>query len=383
MLTATRIRLYPTDVQQQLLACQFGCSRWVWNEGLAECQRYYKETGKHLGYAQLCKRLPLLKTANVWLADAVAQALQQSLRNLTRAFSNFFGKRAFYPKFKSKSDRQSVQYPQRVVLDKNSVVIPKLGPVRAVIHRTIAGEIKTVTVTKEPCGHYYASVLTDNGAPTPIVLFDSEQPVLGVDLGLKEFAVSSAGQHYGNPRHLTKHERNLKRKQQKLSRKQRGSKSRNKARQLVARAHERVKNARKDALHKLSTTLVCENQAIAVEDLCVKGMVRSHNLAKAVSDAGWGSFTAMLAYKCERVGKAFVRVDRWYPSTRTCSHCGVLSTKVSGVANLNVRRWTCDSCGTTHDRDENAAKNIAAEGWRLLTAPGAGVAAVGGEVSLA
>jgi putative transposase len=197
--------------------------------------------------------------------------------------------------------------------------------------------------------------------PVPV---STEGKAIGVDLGLIDFAATSAGSKFTNPRHLSRAERNLKRKQRKLSRKRIGSKSRNKARVLVARAHERVSNARRDWLHKLSRRLVDENQVIAVEDLCVKAMVRSPTLSKSISDAGWGTFTRMIEYKAAWAGKAFVRIGRFFPSSRACSTCGAIGEKMP----LNVRRWTCPHCGSAHDRDVNAAINIRDEALRLMAA---------------
>lgn len=382
MLTATRVRLYPNATQRQNLARQFGCARWAWNEALAETQRLYRETGKGLGYESMCLRLPKLKQEHPWLVEANAQVLQQALRNLSRAFLNFFERRARYPRFKRRQDAQAVQFPQAVKVIGSRVSLPKVGKIKAVLHREIVGAIKTVTVTLEPCGHYYASILTDDGREMPPA--SAEGPVLGIDVGLIDFAVTSAGQHFANPKHLAKAERNLKRKQRKLSRKSKGSNSRNKARRLVARAHERVKNARKDFLHKVSRRLVNENQVIAVEDLCVKAMVRAPTLAKAISDAGWATFTRFCQYKAERDGKLLVRTNRFFPSSKACSRCGTIRDRLD----LSVRRWTCDDCGARHDRDENAAANIRDEARRMILAgiapapaPGAGVAAVGGAVS--
>lgn len=382
MLTATRIRLYPNAAQRQSLAQHFGCARWVWNNALAETQRLYKETGKGLAYEAMCARLPKLKQEFPWLADVTAQALQQSLRNLSRAFVNFFERRARYPLFKSRGDTQSVQFPQRVQVDAKRISLPKIGWVKAVVHRPIVGIVKTVTVTLEPCGHYYASVLTEDGKPMPAVSADG--PAVGIDVGLIEFAVTSNGQHFANPRHLRKAEKNLKRKQRKLSRKLKGSNSRNRARRLVARAHERVKNARKDFLHKVSRRLVDENQVLAVEDLCVKGMVRNPNLAKAISDAGWGMFTGFVKYKAERAGKLYVETNRFFPSSKACHVCGMIHDGMD----LSVRRWACKGCGAVHDRDENASCNIRDEALRMIKAgtvpalaSGTGASAVGGAVS--
>lgn len=354
----------------------------MWNDALAETQRLYRETGKGLGYEGMSARLPVLKEEYEWLKEANAQMLQQSLRNLSRAFVNFFERRGKYPRFKSKFGPKSIQFPQCVKVDAKRVFLPKIGWFKAVIHRPIVGEIKTVTVKCEPCGHYYALVLTDDGAPMPVVSFEGS--VLGMDVGLKDFAVTSTGSHFQNPKHLEQAERNLKRKQQKLSRKKKGSKSRDQARKLVARVHERVKNARKDFVHKLSRRLVNENQVIAVEDLNVKGMVKNPNLAKAISSAGWGMFTNFAKYKAERAGKGFIKTNRFYPSTKMCNVCGCLHEGMK----LSVRYWTCRHCGSVHDRDENAACNIRDEAKRMIlagaipvTASGAGAAAAGGTVS--
>jgi putative transposase len=381
MFAATFIRLYPNASQANALAQQFGCARWAWNNALEETQRLYKETGKGLGYESMSGRLPGLKREHEWLKKANAQVLQQSLRNLSKSFVNFFERRARYPRFKAKFGPQSVQFPQGVKVNEKRVFLPKVGWFKAVIHRPIVGEIKTVTVTCEPCGHYYASILVDDGRSAPAVSFDG--PVLGVDVGLNVFAVTSDKSHFANPKHLEKAERNLKRKQRSLSRKVKGSKGRDKARQLVARVHERVKNTRKDFVHKVSTRLVNENQVIAVEDLNVKGMLRNHSLAKSIADVGWGMFTRFLGYKAARVGKGLIKVNRFYPSSKACNTCGRVRDKL----NLSARFWTCDHCGASHDRDENAARNIRDEAQRMIwagiipaSAPGTGAAAAGGNV---
>lgn len=383
MLTTYRIRLYPDASQRQSLAKQFGCVRWVWNNALVETQRLYKETGKGLAYESMSVRLPKLKIQHEWLNEASAQALQQSVRNLSRAFIRFFERKSKYPRFKSKHGAQSVQFPQAVSIEGSHIKLPKTGRVKCVVHRPISGTIKTVTVSRTTCGHYYACVLTEDDHEMPPISADG--PAVGIDVGLIDFAVTSNGSHFSNPRHLRSAEKNLKRKQRKLLRKKKGSNSRNKARRLVARVHERVANARKDFLHKVSRKLVNENQVLAVEDLCVKAMVRNPNLAKSISDTGWGTFARFVKYKAEREGKLFVRTGRFFPSSKACSECGM----IHGSMNLSVRHWTCNGCGTVHDRDENAAKNIRDEAIRMIragvipaTAPGAGVAASGGTVSL-
>jgi putative transposase len=370
MLDASRIRLYPTSLQAQTLAVQFGCVRWVWNNALAATGDLYRATGKRLPYHTMSIRLPKLKQEYEWLRAADSQALQQSLQNLARAFENFFAKRGKYPRFKFKHGRQSIQYPQRVKIEGPRIYLPKVGWVKCVVHRTIVGRMKTVTVSRNTCGQFHASILTDNDAPLPKV--STEGPAIGIDVGLTHIAITSNGSKFENPRHLRKAERNLKRKQRKLSRKRKGSNSRNKARRLVARAHERVVCARKDNLHKLSRRIVNENQVVVVEDLHVKGI----SLAKAVGEAGWGTFTRFLEYKAARAGKAFIRCDRWYPSSKACSACGSICDKMP----LSVRVWNCAHCGASHDRDINAAINIRDEGLRILAA-GAVATASGGSAS--
>lgn len=374
MFSATKVRLYPTDSQAQSLVVQFGCARWVWNEALALAGDLYRTTGMGLGYHSMSLRLPKLKQEYEWLRDADAQALQQSLQNLSRAFENFFQKRGRYPRFKTKHGRQSVHYPQRVKFEGAKMYLPKVGWVTCVVHREIVGRVKTVTVSRNACGQFHAAILTDNGEELPPVSKDGR--AIGIDVGLTHLVVTSDGSKFENPRHLRKAENNLRRKQRKLARKKKGSNNREKARRLVARVHERVACARRDHLHKLSRRIVNENQVIAVEDLHVKGIMRNHNLAKATADVGWGILIGFIGYKAIHAGKAFVKCGRWYPSSKTCSSCGAICERIP----LAVRSWDCAHCSARHDRDINAAVNIRDEGLRIL-AGGAPASASGGNVS--
>jgi putative transposase len=357
----------------------FGCARWWWNYALNKSIEVYKETGKGLGRSALNALLPDLKKSEetVWLAECYSQVLQATTLNLTTAYKNFFNKQAGFPKFKSKHGKQSIQYPQNVKIVDGNVKLPgNIGIVKAKIHRPIEGKIKTVTVSKTPSERYFASILTETEGENPCT---TEGKVYGIDLGLKHFAVVTDGEKvskYDNPKHLAKHEKNLKRKQQKLARKQKGSNSRNRYKKVVAKVYERISNSRQDFLHKLSYKLVSDSQTVIVENLHVKGMVRNHKLAKAISDVGWGIFTNFLAYKLERKGGKLVEIDRWFPSSKLCSNCFYQVSEMP----LNVREWTCPHCGTHHDRDGNAAINIRGEGIRILKADGAAVSAVGGEV---
>jgi putative transposase len=377
MYQSVKARIYPTDAQSEKLSQFFGCARWWWNRALNETTTTYAETGKGLSREGLNALLPALKKEFAWLGECHSQVLQSVTLNLSKSFINFFEKRAKFPNFKSKHGKQSIQYPQGTkfvdCLDahnlegtsksmrRNLIYLPKLGWVKISLHRPLDGEVKTVTISKNPSGQYFAAILTEQEGEYPVP--SSEGTAIGIDLGITDFAITSTGSKYPNPRHIKKHESNLKRKQRKLSRKVKGSNSRNKARKLVARVHQRINNSRQDFLHKLSHKLVNENQVIVVEDLAVKNMVRNHCLAKAISDCGWSSFVGMLDYKCERSGKILVKVDRFFPSSKTCSNC---YHRVSSLP-LEVRHWTCSSCGTNHDRDVNAAQNLKAEGLRIFS----------------
>lgn len=363
MLIATKIRIYPDDSQVEKLAKAFGCARWYWNNSLEATQKSYHETGKGLGQFTLNARLPALKQEFPWLGETHSQVLQSVSLHLSRAFVNFFEKRAAYPNFKSKRGKQSIQYPQGVkIIEGRKLYLPKIGHVKAVVHREIQGIIKTVTVSKNPSGKYFASILMETDQPELAASFEGK--ITGIDVGLNHLAITSDGSKFDNPRHVQRAEKNLLRKQRKLSRKVKGSKSRDKARLLVAKAHEKVANARKDYLHKLSTRLINKSQVIAVEDLHVKGMMKNPNLAKAIGDAGWGVFTQMLKYKAAKAGKGYIEVNRFFPSSKACSACG---RRVISLP-LSIRVWTCEHCGSLHDRDVNAAKNIAQEAQRIIAA---------------
>jgi len=375
MYSATKIRIYPTKAQEESLSKAFGCARWYWNNSLSETQKTYAETGRGLGQFALNARLPTLKKEYVWLAETHSQVLQSVSLHMSRAFVNFFERRAKYPRFKSKHDKQCIQYPQGVKLvEDRKIFLPKIGHVKATIHRKIEGRIKTVTITKEHSGKYFAAVLSDTEHVAPTISLDGK--IIGLDVGLTHLAVTSDGSKYENPRHIARAAKNLVRKQRMLSRKTKGSASRNKARIIVAKCHEKVANARKDWLHKLSLKLVHENQVIAIEDLSVKNMMQNRNLSKAIGDAGWGMLSGFIEYKAAQAGKGFIKVNRFFPSSKTCSCCMHAQKEMP----LSIRIWRCDACGTQHDRDVNAAKNIRAEALRFIAA-GTDATANGGSVS--
>jgi putative transposase len=364
MLKTIKVRIYPTEAQQIHLAQAFGCVRWVWNQALSIMTATYQETGKGVTAMTMKKSIPIWKTEFEWLSECYSQCLQQSILNLGIAFGNFFDGRAQYPTFKKRQGKQSIQFPQNVkVLSDSEIKFPgNLGILRAKVHRDINGKVKTVTVSKNPDGIYFASMLVDDGFERPES--SSNGDVIGVDLGLTDFAVTSNGSKYQHPRVTKRHEKNLARKQKKLARKKdRTTNNRRKAKLAVAKVHSKIKRIREDFLHKLSRKIVDENQVIVVENLAVRNMVKNHCLAKAISDAGWGMFCTMLKYKAEMVGKVYLEIGRFFASTHLCSN----TLKPLPKMDLSVREFDCPHCGQRHDRDINAAINIKNEGLRILT----------------
>jgi putative transposase len=360
MLKVVKVRLYPNSQQQKALSQSFGNCRWLWNYCLNLMNETYKETGKGLSGYQVKKQIPQLKKEHEWLKSTYSQCLQSVCLNLGVAFNNFFERRAGYPSFKSKHGKQSIQYPQNVKKISDCLRLPMIGDVKAVFHREIGDKIKTVTVSQNCSNQYYAAILFDDGVEKPTG--STEGNVVGLDLGLTHFCITSDGSKFDNPRWFKKHERNLKLKQQQLSRKQKGSSNRNKSRLKVAKIHNKITKCREDFQHKLSRRIVNENQVIVVENLAVANMVRNHKLAKAIQQVGWGQFCTMLKYKADQEGKVYQEVDRFFPSSKTCNVC---LNKVDSLP-LDLRFWDCNSCKTHHDRDINAAINIRDEGLRIL-----------------
>lgn len=378
MLSATRIRIYPTPEQAAHLDRQFGAVRFVWNKALAIKVHRYKVRKESLSAKRNLK--PLLAVAKrsrrySWLADFDIMSLQQACINLDKAFNNFFDGRARFPRFKRKRGPQSSYHcTGKIAVGDDWITIPKLpGKIAAVVHRKGNGRLTSITLTRTSTGKYFASCLYDDGVDAPD-LPRTIGAVVGVDVGLRHVAIESNGRKTENPRFVTRAQRNLRRQQCALSRKQKGSKNRAKARLKVAKAHERVANARADFQHKLSRRLVDENQAVIVETLRVRNMLKNRRLARAISDAGWSSFVSKIAYKAERAGVHFVKLDQWAATSKTCSCCG---HKIDALP-LDVRDWTCTNCGEHHDRDVNAALNIKRLGIAHLRAGGSHVPASGG-----
>ena len=353
MFKAYKYRLYPTETQKELIAKHIGSARFVYNLALETKNTAYLGGKVNVSTFDLINQLPDLKKECPWLKEVNSQTIQQSVINMDVAFKKFF-KGAGFPRFKSKHrGKQSFHAPQNVVVDaeKSELIIPKFKKkgIKINLHREIKGVIKNATISRTPTGKYFVSILAETQKPMPIKAPINEQTTIGVDLGLKDFAITSDGEVIGNPRHLKKAMNRLKFVQSKYS-KNKGKRTK----KQLALLHERVKNKRKDFLHKTSIKLIRENQTIAIETLAVKNMIKNHCLAQSISDASWSTFVSMLEYKADWYGKNVLRIGTFSPSSKTCSSCGSINRELA----LKDREWTCGSCGTTHDRDVNAAVNI-------------------------
>ena len=369
MRTAYRCRAYPDQGQRAALNRTFGCVRVVWNHSLAERHRRWHTDHTGMTYAQSDRALTTMKQdpGLAFLSEVSSVPLQQTLRHQHQAFSAFFAKRARYPRFKSRRSRQSAHYTRSASSLRSGVLrLAKMSTPLPFVWSwpdvDVTGLDPTmVIVSREEDGRWYVTFTIDTDDPEPL---PAAGRAVGIDLGVTDFAATSHGDKIANPRHLDRKSRNLARYQRRLARCQNGSANRAKAAAKLARAHRKVRNARRDFLHRVSTRLVRQNDVVAIEDLNVAGMVRNRHLARAISGCGWGEFRRQLEYKCQRHGRRLVVINRWYPSSKTCSACGHLLADLR----LSTRQWTCPSCGTRHDRDINAAKNILAAG--LAVAPG-------------
>jgi putative transposase len=365
-----KVRIYPRESDKELLAKHFGVRRFIYNKFLEIREKEYRENGKTLNYNDCCALVTQMKKdpSFAWLKEVNAQSIQAALKDLDNSYKRFFRKISKFPKFKTKRDtKQSFKVPQSFIIDweAKTLKIPKFKkPFKFRGSYTgVPVKINSVTISRNATGKYFASIQGE---------FEIEQKkstgeIIGVDLGIKSLLVDSNGKEIENGRFLQKHLKRLKYLNRQLSKKKKGLKSREKARIELAIQHEKVVNQRNNYLHQVSSKLINENQVIVLEDLVVKNMIKNRRLAQAISDVSWGSLVSMLKYKAAWHGRQIILIDRWFPSSKTCSCCGHVLEEL----NLDVREWTCPSCGEHHDRDVNAAKNILQQGLKVLSGLGA------------
>ena len=359
---AYKYRIYPSTEQKVFFAKCFGCVRFFYNKSLDDMNEIYKSTGKFKNITPAS-----YKEDYSFLKEVDSLALSNAQLNRNTAFKSFFSHRSSFPKFKSKRNDQSYTTNNQgsVKLSNNNryISIPKCSRIRIKMHRLFEGNIKSITVSSTTDNKYYVSLLVE----TEIETLKPTKKMIGLDLGLKDLIVDSNGKKYKNHKYLTRSQTKLAKEQRKLSKMVKGSNNRNKQRIKIARLHKKIQNQRNDYLHKLSRQIIDENQVICLEDLKVKDMMNDSKLARNISDVSWSRLVSMLIYKANWYGRTIVKVPTDYPSSQLCSTCGY---KNSITKSLNIRKWTCPECGTVHDRDINAAKNILSKGIEMLTKDG-------------
>ena len=355
------------------LCGQFGAVRFCFNKAIYLWNHLYKVRGMKVSIFRDIKPL-IARTKKSkkyeWLSLYDAMCLQEAVRHANGAASDFMSGKKGFPRFKSRYGEQSSYHCTCVSAGQDWIRVPKIGRIKAVIHRPVEGKVKSITLSRDRCGDHWASILIEDGKPeTEPVKEVRESDVLGIDLGLKDLVITSNDDKIPNPKHMKQTARKVRRLQRTLSRRKKGSANREKARRRLAKTHRRLARIRADGLHKTSRRLVDESQAIICESLKIKNMMRNHHLAGAISDAAWGELVRQILYKAKRVGKTVVKIDTFFPSSKTCSHCGWIFKDLT----LAMRSWSCTQCGTHHDRDVNAAVNIRRQGIVHLKAAGLSV----------
>ena len=362
MLKSYKYKLKPSEEQIVLLNKHFGSIRFVYNFFLNERKKEYETTNQSLNYYDNAKSLTELKKQEEfsWLNEINSQSIQSSLKNLEGAYNGFFKKRTSFPKFKSKHNKNSFCIPQFVKLENGKLKIPKFkNPIDLILSKSFTGTIKQATISKTPTNEYFVSILVE----TTHSVVPKTGKSIGLDLGVKDFVITSDGYKYKNNRYTKTYAKQLKEQQQHLSRKTKGSNRYQKQKIKVATIHKKITNSRIDNLHKVSTELIKKYDLIVLEDLNIKGMIKNHKLSKHISDASWSKFIELLTYKGQWNDKKIIKIDRFFPSSKTCNSCGYINQTLK----LDMREWTCPSCKTKLDRDLNASINILKEGYKQIS----------------